>query len=69
MIRFELSEEEEEKFEIWNDEHKKTCPLYMNDGAIGGRLSFRFRPTRLGSVTIIECDCGESICVTDSTKW
>jgi len=69
MIQFELTEEEFKIFKVWDDEHKKTCPLYMNDGAIGGRLSFKFRPTGLGPITTIECNCGKKICVTDSTKW
>lgn len=66
---YTLQEDEYKKYYEWNKKHKETCPLYGNDGAIGGRLTFCFTPTSLGVITKIKCGCGESIDVTDSSTW
>ena len=66
---FALSEDEHKKYREWNLEHIKTCPLFGNDGAIGGRLTFCFTPTGLGNITVVKCCCGEEINLTDFDLW
>lgn len=68
-ITFVLEEKELKKYLEWREKHIKTCPLYMNDGAIGGRESFKFIPTGLGVIIKIECGCGGGIDVTDYESW
>lgn len=42
-------------------------PQYV--GAIGGRFSYRFIPTSLGVITVVQCACGKEKNVTDFDKW
>jgi hypothetical protein len=64
-MNFELLEEEVEKYYNWLIEHNKTCPNFKNEGASGGRLTFSFTPTNLGTVTKVTCACGEELDLTD----
>ncbi len=68
-MKFELNEDEFEKYTLWNSEHIKICPLYNMSGAIGGRLSFIFTPTSLGVITIVKCACGEEKTLTNFNEW
>lgn len=68
-MKFELNEKELEKFNKWNEKHKKNCPLYGKDGAIGGRLNFCFTPTGLGYLINVKCKCGKEINLTDFSDW
>ena len=45
---FPISEEEEEKINAWKQEIMKKYPA--NDGAIGGRFTYKFIPTSLGTI-------------------
>jgi hypothetical protein len=65
MISFGLDSKELKKFNEWNTEHKKKCSLKGSEGAIGGRLTFSFTPTGLGTITTIKCGCGEELDVTE----
>ena len=64
-----LDEKELQQYVEWNTKHKPMCSAYMNDGAIGGRLTFCFTPTGLGMCTEIKCMCGETINVTNFEDW
>ena len=65
---FKLSEEDIEKWKTWNTEHKKVCKsLYA--GAIGGRLTYCFTPTGLGTIIEVKCLCGETLDLTDVDAW
>ena len=41
----------------------------MNQGAIGGRLSYRFTPTGLGEIVVVTCACGEEVDLSFSEDW
>ncbi len=66
-----LSEKVNKTFEDWLLEHDKTCPfkLRLNQGAIGGRFTYKYTPTSLGIVAKIECGCGSEVDVTDYSEW
>ena len=64
MIKFELTEEEEKKFDEWR---KSTGEVYV--GAIGGAYEFSFIPTGLGTIITIKCADGTELDLTDSDKW
>ena len=68
-MEFHIVGEDYEEYKKWYEEHNKACPLYMNDGAIGGRLEYAFRPTGLGSIITVRCGCGEELDLTHSENW
>lgn len=49
----------------WLGEHDKTCPYAVNQGSIGGRLTYSFTPNSLGTVVRVTCACGETFDATD----
>ena len=57
--------------EVWLVEHDKRCPFSKKnqEGAIGGRLTYKFTPTRLGLVIKMACACGEETDLTDYKEW
>ena len=59
-IRFELDKGQESEYEEWKTKHDKHCKLRGKDGAIGGRISFKFIPTSLGCIVRIKCACNSS---------
>jgi hypothetical protein len=67
-MKFELTEEEENKYKIWIKEHNKTCSIKYA-GAIGGKITFQFTPTSLGLVTQVVCGCGKKLNLTDYEGW
>jgi len=69
-IRFELSDSEMEMYQSWDEKHRTYCPLANGkDGAIGGRISFKFTPTGLGTATTVECGCGQGEYKMDLTNY
>jgi len=69
MNEFKLDREQIVKIAAWLSEHDKTCPYTINQGAIGGRLTYSFTHTGLGNAVTVNCACGESIDVTDYDSW
>ena len=69
--KFELDDEQVEKIKKWDDNHKKTCRFGdpLNQGAIGGRLSYCFTPTSLGEIQLVKCACGEELDLTEYKDW
>lgn len=59
-----LDKEQLKNFNNWNKERKEVCKLTYT-GAIGGRLTYSFTPTGLGTVVKVKCACGEEIDLTD----
>ena len=64
-MKFALSETEVQKKNDWLKKHNKTCPNaehknpeYKNQGTIGGRLTYSFTPTSLGTFSKVRCVCG-----------
>lgn len=70
-MKFELKGKELESFQDWNTKHRKVCELLKSPDqpAIGGRLTFSFTPTGLGSGISIKCACGEIHNCTDYDSW
>lgn len=68
---FELYDDEKEKLREWLKEHDKKCVLAvpMNQGAIGGRLTYCFTPTGLGAIVKVKCGCGSEVTLTNFDDW
>lgn len=67
-MEFCLTEEDKKKYNTWLKEHNKTCPIAY-EGAIGGKITFQFTPTSLGTVTVVICGCGKKLNLTDYEGW
>lgn len=68
---FTLNEKEKSEVNEWLKKHNKTCKYKKNNisTAIGGRITYKFTPTSLGVVIVVECACGKQIDVTDVDNW
>jgi len=70
-----LMPDDVERFQEWDNEHSKTCKFAPTEenpfagGAIGGRLTFSFTPTSIGTFANVTCACGEKIELTDCSDW
>jgi hypothetical protein len=64
---FSLDIGEQIRLSEWLQDHSNSCPFNSpeNQGAIGGRLTYCFTPTSLGTITKVQCACGQSVDVTD----
>jgi hypothetical protein len=67
-MTFSLSKKEQAKADRWMKQHRKIHG-YGKDGASGGRWSFEFTPTGLGTVVIVKCACGKQKDLTDFSNW
>ena len=66
ILRFELEPADMKKLEAWLD--KKDLTSYT--GAIGGRLSYHFTPTTLGTALRVTDNLdGSEIDLTDYESW
>jgi hypothetical protein len=61
LVVFRLSEQEQEKAQLWLKEHKRGCR--------GNSISYKFTQTGIGVAVGISCDCGASKNITDYDKW
>lgn len=65
---FQISLEEHQKIEEWKQKHikEKHWDKHLNapqsSGTIGGRFTYHFIPTSIGTIGEIECGCGEKFC-------
>jgi len=68
---FNLNKEQLSKYTEWIKEHNKTCKYTdpMKQGAIGGRITFSFTPTGLGTLVQVKCMCGEVYDLSDCENW
>lgn len=55
---FPISESEEKAIKKWQTEHEKEHG--GGHGAIGGKYTYIFTPTSIGTIGTIKCSCGES---------
>lgn len=67
MRTFTIDDEEEKKIEEWLKTHDGVCRHAggKNTGAIGGRLTFSFTHTSIGTVLKVQCACGVDLDATD----
>ncbi len=66
-LDFSVTDSETATFGVWALEHDKTC-RYANPakrGAIGGRYTFSFTGTTLGTIVKVQCACGANADLTD----
>jgi len=68
-MEFKLTGQELVNFHEWNDQHKLNCEMNNTIGAIGGRLTFSFTPTGLGTAIKVQCVCGDEKDCTDIDCW
>ena len=68
---FTIDDKEYEVYRDWFNKHNESCKLKNpnNQTTIGGRITFSFTPTGLGTVITVECACGEKVNVTDIEDW
>lgn len=72
-MMFMLNEVEERTFQEWKEKHDVMCPYVIGKksiGSIGGRLTYRFTPTGLGTLVSVKCACGRHKDLTDmENNW
>jgi len=73
---FDMSPSDTLLINDWLADHNKTCKFYDDGstasnpcGAIGGRLTYSFTPTGLGTVVVVMCACGAKLDLTDVDNW
>ena len=65
MYTFSITDKEQLKLTALLAVHKETCKRGKSRSAIGGRLSYIFTPTTIGTLAHVECSCGEVISFQD----
>ena len=55
---FPISEEEQEKIKEWQRKHDKEVHGVTNVTAIGGKYTYEFIPTSIGTFGSVKCVCG-----------
>lgn len=63
---FTLDEAEEKRADEFQELHRHKGEDF---GAIGGKISYRFTPTGLGTIAVILCACGHKLVLTDFSAW
>lgn len=62
---FHTSPDEWQKIDEWTDKHTKekhwdsVRNRPASSGTIGGRYSFEFTPTSIGTIGVVKCTCGD----------
>ena len=71
-LKFQATPLEQKRLKRWRQEHDKTCRLVntrdLNVPA-GGRITFSFTPTGVGTAFRVSCACGASKDLTDYSTW
>ncbi len=65
MIRFELNDTDEKRLKKWLELHRDK----FHSGAKDALISYRFTPTGIGTVIVVECRCGEEFDLTRYEEW
>lgn len=61
MYSFSITDKEQLKIKALLAVHDEKCKYAKSRSAIGGRLSYVFTPTTIGTIAFIKCSCGEKI--------
>ncbi len=64
MLRFEISDEDQEKIENFHPQCKRK---YW--GSIGGDKTYIFIPTSLGMIIKYRCGCGKELDLSHTEEW
>lgn len=68
VTTFEIEPEELAKAQGFVSAHRE-LHAHESEGAIGGRFTWSFTPTSIGTIVVIRCACGESLDVTNYGDW
>jgi hypothetical protein len=71
-VNFQLTKDEVRRLKEWDELHINTHHggKDPDNTAIGGRLTFGFTPTSLGTILIVSCSCKKDSCdLTDYDSW
>lgn len=60
---FSISKEEQAKIHSWMEQHEKEHP--GGHGVSGGKYTYEFCPTGLGTIGYVKCSCGKKFCFQD----
>lgn len=61
MEKFVINDKEWQNTLEWQNKHlAEAHPILSAGGAIGGRFSYEFIPTGIGTIGKCKCSCGES---------
>ena len=55
MNKFELTDEQEAKFQAWRKKKNKKNKGEVYVGAVGGAYTFCFTPTGIGTLVVVKC--------------
>ena len=69
---FPISKEDEKKIEEWKNKHERYAHMIRSiddrlgtGGSIGGRYTYEFIPTSIGTIGVVKCHCGEQFVFRD----
>ncbi len=69
---FPISKEDEKKIEEWKNKHDRYAHMIRSiddrlgtGGSIGGRYTYEFIPTSIGTIGVVKCHCGEQFAFRD----
>lgn len=62
MRQFGLTDVEDQHYKEWAAAHEKECTVVSSH-------TFKFTPNGIGNGIEVECSCGSSVNVTDSSVW
>lgn len=68
---YQVSGVAQKSVDEWLNKHNEECPFSsrLNQGAIGGRLTYQFTYTDLGLVFKVSCACGAIHDASDYDLW
>ncbi len=70
LITFSIESEYVEKIKEWKKRHEKEKHNGSDyAGAIGGRYTYEFTPTSIGTFGRIRCSCGDHFDFDDGSDW
>ena len=70
-MNFKLSEDEKVVLLDWKHKHDQVCKFTNGtpQGAIGGRTTYQFTPTGLGTIASVLCACGAEHTLSNFDDW
>lgn len=71
-ITFVIDADQQKKWGKWLNKHRKSCLYFKHPeraGPIGGRLSYVFTPTTLGTAIKVKCVCNQEIDLSNYEEW
>lgn len=67
VYSFEITIDNTAQLDAWLKIHDKTCAYVdpRNQSSIGGRLTYTFTPTSIGTLSKVVCACGADVDLTN----